>query len=55
VIEAALDNQSISHYPPEKTLRRDSWLKGDYLCAKSKRFFDSIMKKGSQPGKLPRA
>jgi hypothetical protein len=55
VIEAALDNQPTSHYPPEKTLRRDSWLKGDYLCAKSKRFFDSIMKEVFQPGKLPRA
>jgi hypothetical protein len=55
VIEAALDNQTISHYPPEKTSRRDSWPKGDYLCAKSKRFFDSIMKKAFQPGKLPRA
>jgi len=55
VIEAALDNQPISHYSPIKTLRRDTWLKGDYLCAKLKRFFDFIMKKGFQPGKLPRA
>jgi len=55
MIEAALDNQPISHYPPGKTLRRDSWPKGDYLCARSKRFLDSIMKKDFQPGKLPRA
>jgi hypothetical protein len=55
VIEAALDNQPIGHYPPEKTSRRDSWLKGDYLCAKSKRFFDSIMKRVFQHGKLPKA
>jgi hypothetical protein len=38
-----------------RNLRRDSWLKGDYLCARSKRFFDSIMKKGFQPDRLPRA
>jgi hypothetical protein len=55
VIEAALDNQPISHYFPKETLRRDSWLKVDYLWAKSKRFFDFTMKKGLRPGKLPRA
>jgi hypothetical protein len=55
VIEAALDNQIPCYYLPEKRSRRDSWPKGDYLCAKSKRFFDSITKKGTQPGRLPEA
>jgi hypothetical protein len=45
VIEAALDNQPISHYLPEKTFRKDTWLKGDYLYARSERFFGSILKK----------
>jgi hypothetical protein len=55
VIEAALDNQSINHYLLQKSLRRDSWQKGDYLCANSKKSFGSIMKKVFPPEKLPRA
>ncbi len=49
VIEAALDNPFSGHYPFKKQFRRSEWLRGDYPCARSKRYYVFILKKVSQP------
>jgi hypothetical protein len=54
VMEAALDNRFESLYPPEKPIRRKLWRRGDYLCARSKKYYVCITKRGSRPDRLPR-